>query len=146
MDNEYEISKCIRINSSPPEVWDVLTNPDKISQYFSGAETISDWQAGSAILFHHEYEGEKFTNKGKILAIQPNHLLIYTYWTKYSQTEDLPENYTTMSYALDRLDNMTTLTFTQSNIKNRQWFEGLQTGWDTVLSKIKEIAEGEAIY
>jgi uncharacterized protein YndB with AHSA1/START domain len=141
MDNEFAISKFIGINSSLPEVWEALVNPDKICQYFTGAETISDWQIGSEILFNHEYEGDKFTNKGRILAFQPNQLLIYTYWTKYSQTEDLPENYTTISYAIDGLDNMTTLTLTQSNIKNLQWFEGLQTGWDTVLAKIKEIAE-----
>ena len=146
MDNEFVISKHIEIHSSPPQAWDVLINPDKISQYFTGAETITDWQTGSGILFHHEYEGEKFTNKGWILAFQPYRLLIYSYWTKYSLTEDMPENYTTISYALEGLNNLTSLTLTQSNIKNRQWFEGLQTGWDTVLSKIKEIAEGQAIY
>jgi hypothetical protein len=73
MDNEFVISKHIEIHSSPPQVWDVLINPDKISRYFIGAETITDWQTGSEILFHHEYEGEQFTNKGRIIAFRPKH-------------------------------------------------------------------------
>ena len=38
-------------------------------------------------------------------------------------------------------DNKTKLTFTQTNFKNKEWYEALETGWDMVLVKMKEIAE-----
>ena len=75
------ISKSIDINSDPSAVWDVLINPEKITQYFIGAETLTDWQIGSGIVFIHNYEGQELINKGVILDFDTDHLLRYTYWT-----------------------------------------------------------------
>src|SRR5215472_19080635 len=84
------ISKSIDIHSSPDKIWEVLINPTMIEQYFPGAKTITSWEIGSEILFIHTYEGNKFINKGVILDFDPMHLLSYTYWTAFSNTEDKP--------------------------------------------------------
>ena len=135
------ILKSIDIDSSSGKVWDVLTNPEMIREYFTGAETITNWKIGSEVVFIHIYEGKEFKNKGIIVDFDPGHLLSYTYWTAFSNTEDKPENYTTILYTLTEISNQTRLTLKQTNFKNAEWFHGLETGWDTVLAKIKEIAE-----
>ena len=141
MTHDLVISKSIDINSSPRQVWDVLVNPEKIEQYFTGAQTITDWQVGSEIIFVHRYEGKEFKNKGVILNYDPHNFLAYTYWTAFSNTEDKPENYTKITYTLTPVDNRTILSFTQTNFKNLEWYNGLKIGWDVVLRKIKELAE-----
>jgi len=79
MSTELVISKSIYIFSTPSRVWEVLTNPEMITQYFTGAKTETTWEIGSEITFTHVYEGREFKNKGVILNFEPNHLLRYTY-------------------------------------------------------------------
>jgi len=141
MRSDLTILKSIYINSTPIIVWEVLTNPEMIEQYFTGAKTMTNWEIGSEIIFVHIYEKQEFKNKGVILDFNPEHLLSYTYWTAFSKTEDRPENYTTITYALTRVDDITKLTLKQTNFKSVEWFQGLETGWNTVLAKIKELAE-----
>jgi len=141
MNPELTISKSIDINSDPSRVWDTLINPEKIKQYFTGAETVTDWQVGSQIAFIHNYEGQEFINKGVILNFAVNRILQYTYWTAFSNTEDKPENYTTITYSLAEMNHKTKLMLTQTNFKSEEWYKGLEIGWDIVLAKIKEISE-----
>ena len=139
-----KISKSININSSPSLIWDALINPEKIKQYFSGVETITDWQVGNQIIFTHTYEGKVFINKGVILDFDSNRLLRYTYWTAFSNTEDKPENYTIITYLLNEMNDSTNLMLTQTNLKNEEWYLNLDIGWNTVLSKIKDLVEVSA--
>jgi uncharacterized protein YndB with AHSA1/START domain len=141
MFSELKIFKSVDINAGAPAVWDALVNPVKIAQYFTGAETKTNWQTGSEVVFIHHYEGKVFTNKGIVLDYNPNHLLSYTYWTAFSNTTDKPENYTVITFKLTTIDDTTRLTLTQTNFKNKVWYQGLVSGWDVVLGKIKEIAE-----
>ncbi len=141
MPQDLIISKSIDINSPSLKVWNVLINPEMIAQYFTGAETLTTWQPGSEIVFIHYYEGKEFRNKGHILNFDSNHLLRYTYWTAFSNTEDEPENYTTITYAISEINNKTKLTLTQTNFKSLEWYTGLERGWNIVLAKIKELAE-----
>lgn len=141
MSQDLIISKSIIIDSDSAGVWDVLINPEKIGQYFTGAETFTDWQPGSEIIFVHNYEQQEFRNKGVILNFETNRFLRYTYWTAFSSLEDKPENYTIITYILTTVDDNTKLTFTQTNFKNKEWYEALKIGWDIVLAKMKEIAE-----
>lgn len=140
MSLDLVISKSIDIHSTPSRVWEVLTNPEMIAQYFTGAKTETTWEIGSEIIFTHVYEGKDFRNKGVILNFEPNHLLRYTYWTAFSNAEDSPENYTTITYILTKINSKTNLGLTQTNFKDVDWYKGLEVGWNVVLEKIKELA------
>jgi len=142
MSTDLAISKSIDIFSTASKVWEVLIKPEMITQYFTGAETVTSWQIGSEITFNHIYQGKEFKNKGVILNFEPNKLLRYTYWTAFSNTEDKPENYTTITHDLTETNNITKLSLTQTNFKNAEWHKALEIGWDKVLEKMKELAEG----
>ncbi len=141
MSTELVISKFIDISSSLSRVWEVLTNPEMITQYFTGAKTVTTWGIGSEITFIHIYKEKEFINKGIILNFEPNHLLRYTYWTVFSNTEDKPENYTIITYDLTGMGDKTRLNFNQTNFKNIEWYHALEIGWDQVLEKMRELAE-----
>lgn len=79
MPQDLTLTKSIRINASTATVWEALTNPERIKQYFFGTECISDWKKGSPILYKGVWEGKTFEDKGNILAIVSGKLIYYNY-------------------------------------------------------------------
>ena len=75
MRKELIVKKTINVNTDTSQVWDALTNPDKIKEYLFGTETISDWKVGSPIIFQGEYQGQKYKDKGNILDIKEGQFL-----------------------------------------------------------------------
>lgn len=51
MPQDITLTKSIRIIASTAKVWEALTNPERIKQYFFGTECINDWKKGSPILY-----------------------------------------------------------------------------------------------
>ena len=141
MSQDLTISKSIKIISTPQQVWEILTSPVSISQYIPGAQLKTTWAIGTPVIFTHFYNGATFENKGIVLNFEPHHLLKYSYWTAFSNTEDRPENYTIITYTIAAIGNQTNLTLTQTNCKNAAWYQALEQGWDTVLNTIKELSE-----
>ncbi len=141
MRKELIVKKTIQINADTSQVWDALTNPDKIKQYLFGTETISDWKVGSPIIFQGEYQGQKYKDKGNILDIKEGQLLQYAYWSGFSGLEDKEENYSKVTYKIDRKERHTILTLTQEGFASEQAREHSENNWGMVLDKIKEIIE-----
>jgi len=79
MDRELISKTSIAINAPVAKIWDALINPDVITQYFFGAEVVSDWKEGSPITFRGEYQGNKYEEKGVLLHVKPESLLQYTH-------------------------------------------------------------------
>ncbi|MBC7885478.1 MAG: SRPBCC domain-containing protein [Saprospiraceae bacterium] len=42
------------IKASVAKVWDALTNPEVVKQYFFGTDLVTDWKVGSPIIFQGE--------------------------------------------------------------------------------------------
>jgi len=141
MIKKLKVKKTIEINADTSQVWDALTNPKKIKQYLFGTETISDWKVGSTIIFQGEYQGQKYKDKGKILDIKEGQLLQYAYWSGFSGLEDKEENYSKVTYKLNRKEPYTILTLTQEGFASEQAREHSENNWGMVLDKIKEIIE-----
>ncbi len=131
----------VNIKAPADKVWDALTNPDIIKQYFFGTNAISDWQPGSKLIFRGEWEGKTYEDKGTILENIANKLLRYSYISSLSGLEDKPENYAGISYELDGRDGETTLTITQDNIANEKAREHSEQNWNYVLNSMKQLLE-----
>lgn len=131
----------VKIKASKEEVWDALTNPDKIKQYFFGTNAISDWKQGSSLKFTGEWEGKKYEDKGTILDTQPGKLFRYTYWSSMGKLEDKPENYATVTYELVPAGNETILNVTQDNVASQEGKEHSEQNWNYVLGELKKFVE-----
>lgn len=142
MKNNMTASVKISIDAPVFKVWDALTKPEIIKQYFFGTDAKSDWQVGSPVTFKGEWEGKKYEDKGIVTANESNKLLSYSYWSSMSGKEDKPENYANVTYALTQRNNTTDLTVTQDNIADEKTKEHSVQNWRSVLADLKKLVEG----
>jgi uncharacterized protein YndB with AHSA1/START domain len=132
------------IEAPAERVWAALTRPEMIKQYFFGTDAHTSWQPGTPIRFTGEWQGKQYEDKGTVLAFEPSKLLRYTYWSSMGGMEDKPENYATVTYELQPLnDAVTELTIIQENIPDEKMREHSEGNWAKVLEQLKELLEKE---
>jgi len=129
------------ISAPASRVWDALTNPDIIKQYFFGTQAISDWKEGSSLEFKGEWDGKKYVDKGVILKSEPEKLFQYTYLSSFSNLPDLPEIYANITYELLEEDGETTVTVKQENVANEEARKHSEQNWQNVLKALKDLLE-----
>lgn len=143
MKNEFSAQVSETINAPLFKVWEALTTPEIIKQYFFGTDTKTDWLVDSPITFTGEWEGKTYQDKGTILANDPGRMLQYSYWSSMSGIEDKPENYVTVTYELTAHNGHTLLTISQDNIPTEQMKEHSAENWGKVLKGLKDLVEKE---
>ncbi len=129
------------INAPVSTVWEALTKPEIIKQYFFGTDTITDWKVGSPLIFKGEWEGKKYEDKGTVLKFEPNKMLQYNYWSSMSGIEDKPENYVRITYFVSQEKEKTLLTISQENIPDEKTKEHSEQNWKKVLNNLKNLLE-----
>ena len=142
MDNTRIAEATTTVNAPASRVWEALTNPKLIKQYLFGADVISDWKEGSPILYKGIYEGKAYEDKGSVLKVEPEKLLLITHWSPLSGSPDTPENYHKVRYELAAKDGSTRLTITQDNNSSEEEQEQNARFWTMVLDGIKKVLEG----
>jgi uncharacterized protein YndB with AHSA1/START domain len=142
MSRGFEAIKTVTIHATEREVWNALTNPEKVKQYLHGTEMSTDWKEGSPIVWKGEWKGRSYEDKGTVLEVEPQKLLKYTHWSPMGGSEDKPENYHTVTYELAGEDGMTTLTLTQDNNASQEEADKMAAdNWGPVLNGLKETVE-----
>jgi len=129
------------IDASVEKVWNALTKPEIIKQYFFGTQTTTSWVKGSPITFDGNWEGKSYHDKGTVLDVQKNKLIRYSYWSSMSGIEDKPENYVIVTYKLAGKDGDVELTITQENIPDEKTKEHSEANWRKVLNDLKKLVE-----
>jgi len=141
MKSNINAQVSVNVHASIANVWDALTRPEIIKQYFFGTNTITDWKVGSPIKFQGEWEGRSYEDKGTILEIQKNELIKYDYWSSMSGIEDKPENYVIITYLLSGEDGNVNLTVLQENIRDEKMKTHSEENWNKVLQGLKKVVE-----
>ena len=139
------LKTSIEINAPAARVWEALTNPAIVKQYFFGTNVKTDWKKGSAILWEGEWDGNTYQDTGKILDIDPGKSVKYNYWSSMSGTENIPENYLDITYDLSEKDGKTLLTITQEKIKTEEAKDHSEQNWQSVFGKMKEMVESDQV-
>lgn len=137
--------KTIHINAPASKVWSILTTPESMKLWMSDSEItiLSDWKAGSPILFAGDLHGIPFENKGVIMQIEPEAVFQYTFWSSLSQHPDTPENYALITFRLIPAENGTTLKLTQSNFVTQTIYHHFNFYWTIALEVMKKLIESE---
>ena len=141
MNKDLIVKKLIDIDADCSRVWEALTTPEIVKQYFFGTELISDFILGGEIVFQGDWEGKKYRDKGIILKIIPEEILQYSYWSAFSGLEDKEENYATVSYNLEEINGKTILLLTQAGFANEEAQKHSDAGWEMVLNAMKSLIE-----
>ena len=139
MSLEYIAKKSVAIPAPADKVWEALTNPALIRQYFFGTEAVSKWKVGSPIIFRGVWEGKPYEDKGTILALEKGKLLKYNYWSSFSGTEDVPANYANIIYSLTPDKGGTVLTITQDNCKSAEARDHSAKNWGMILDNLVKL-------
>jgi len=145
MKNNLTGAAGIWIDAPVSKVWEALTTPSIIRQYFFGTIAVSDWKEGCPIIFKGEWRGKNYEDKGTILKVEPQKLFRYTYWSSMSGVEDKPENYVTITYELTERNNGTYLSVKQENIRDEKMRQHSEENWNKVLADLKELLEREPV-
>lgn len=133
------LKTAITFEAPISKVWNGLTNPAIVKQYFFGTNLKSDWKVGSRITFSGEWEGHKYEDGGTIMEINAPKLLKYTYWSSMMGIEDKPENYYNITYDLSEEDGVTTLVIIQDGVKDQAALEHSEQNWQSVFDGLKKI-------
>ncbi len=141
----YSLKTAIEIKAPAAKIWQALTDPTIVKQYFFGTDLKSDWQLGSPITWEGEWEGKRYMDTGTILDIEPGFRVKYNYWSSMSGTEDIPENYIDITYELKETIGKTTLYITQEKIKTEEAKQHSEQNWQWVFGKMKELIEADIV-
>lgn len=139
---DFNAVASVDIRATIEEVWDALINPQKVKQYLHDTNLNTDWKIGSPITWHGVWDGKAYEDKGTVLAFEPDKLLQMTHWSPLTGTEDNPENYHVVTYALTPSAGGTRLVLTQSNNATQEAADSMaEKGWLPILQKMKSLLE-----
>ncbi len=141
MNTSFNIKKEIRINANKSELWKTLTTPALIKRYLMGANATSEWKMGSKIIYQGVFNGIEFRDEGVIDILDYESKYQYSYWSKNHGTDNIPENYVTISYLIVENDNEVILKVNQSNYKLKEIAESMNQIWDLILGNLKTLLE-----
>lgn len=136
-----EIRSATRIDAPIDKVWEAITTPEQIKQWFFGVDTESDWKVGSQLVHSGEYQGKPYIDKGEILEFESPRRLVHTHWSDVSGKPDLPEHYQIVAWDLAERDDGTELTITEENLPSDDAAKTSEAAWSAALKSLKELLE-----
>lgn len=138
----FSTSVSVTVRATRERVWDAITKPAIIKQYFFGTDLDTDWKVGSPLFFRGEWQGKRYEDRGTVLAYEPMNALTYNYWSAFSGAEDKPETRQVIRYQLDSLADGVRVTVTQSNVATQAIADHSAENWRGVLDAMKHLLEG----
>jgi uncharacterized protein YndB with AHSA1/START domain len=141
MSEGYIAAASVTIGAPASEVWRALTDPGIIRRYYFGTEVSTTWEVGSPITWHGEWKGKGYDDKGVILEFDPPTRLSNTHFSPLSGQPDEPQNYHTLTYDLDEVDGVTTVSLTQDNAASPDEAKHDAENWFTMLEGLKAEVE-----
>ena len=131
----------VTIEATLGDVWDAITTPERIEEWFLGVRTQGEWVPGGELVQTGERQGRPYESKAIIDRIEPPELLELRHWSPMSGRPDVPESYEPVVYLLTERDGKTELTVTESNLPSEQAREMSVRIWAMVLDRLKELLE-----
>ncbi len=137
------VIKSVEISTSPNQVWQALTETDKITQWMSGTHVDSQWETGSEITFTGTMPNfnKAYRDRGTVLAIEPEKFLQYSHWSKMSRLPDLPQNRTIITFILEEIGRKTHLTVRHENFEGEDAYKHANFFWGIALNTLKNLLE-----
>lgn len=143
------VKNDITINAPAAKVWDALVNPAMTKKYMYGCEVISDFKKGSPFLWRGVFDGKEIIAvKGNVVEFEEGKHLAFTAFDPNSTIQDIPENYTIITYDLTPEKGGTKLSVSQGDFATvaegeKRYAEVYNggDGWNPILVEIKKLVE-----
>ena len=147
MPNNLIVKKSVTIHAPASWVWEAMTRPELVKQFMFGSDVVCDWKVGSEIVFKGQLKGKEIIFvKGHIVRLEPQRLLEYSCFGPDTGLEDIPANYTKVTYVLIPEKESTLVTVTQGDFSlmgdgEKRHADSVK-GWEYALDGLKNVAEG----
>jgi uncharacterized protein YndB with AHSA1/START domain len=142
------ITRDVRIAASPEVVFDVISRPEHIRDWWS-AETAVEPVAGSTgeLTWRDDATGRVGVAQITVIDAKPHHLFSFR-WTHGPDETLTPSNSLLVTFELFATDDGTVLRMTESGFRERGWeiaqleeaYREHVIGWDFYLPRIAEVA------
>ncbi len=142
--SDLTTAHTVTIDAPADRVWQALTTPAQIKEWFFGVDTESDWRQGGRLVHRGEYQGKPYEDKGEILRIEPPTLLVHTHWSDVSGLPDEPASYQVVTWSLREHDSRTDLTVSEENLPSEQAKATSDQSWPMVLENLQRLFENRA--
>lgn len=138
---KYTSQASIVINAPKQKIWDALTKPEFVKQYFFGTNLDTTWEVGKPIFFRGEWQGKTYEDKGTVLEYSPTNTLSYDYFSPLSGIPDKPDLYQILRYTLEEVPDGIKTTISQSNVETQEKADHSTGNWTMVLQSLKKFVE-----
>ena len=142
MPKELTSEASIEIAAPAARVWQALTDPAEVKQYYFNTDLLADWRVGGEMTFSGEWNGRPYEDRGTVIDIDAPHHLSYSHWSPLGGQPDTPENRHVLDFTLEECDGQTHLTLTQDNNANEEERAHSTTMWTQMLADLKALIEG----
>lgn len=127
------------IKTTPDKLWNAITNPEFMKQYWFGTHCESGWKAGSP--WKMIYADGKITDAGEIIESDPPKRLVIN-WRNEWNPELKAEGYSRCTFEIEPVGDATKLTVTHGiDTKPSKLIEAVSGGWPRILSNLKSLLE-----
>ncbi|HEY4942639.1 MAG TPA: SRPBCC family protein [Rhizomicrobium sp.] len=127
------------IRTTPQKLWDALTQPEFIKQYWFDMTQESEWKPGAA--WTMKFADGRVTDTGEVLEIDPPRRLVLK-WRNEFMPELKAEGFTRCVYDLEQDGESMKLTVTHSIERDgAKVIEAVSGGWPRILSSLKSLLE-----
>lgn len=142
-DTNPVITKTITINAPAGKIWQALTNPVDMAKWMAETELAinTTWQTGSPIIISGAFYKKPFENKGVVLAFEPERKVAYSHLSSISRLEDVPENYSHITFNLTPANGQTALTVTITRFATDVIYKHLAFYWNVTLEVLRRYVE-----
>ena len=137
----------VTINAPRAKVWDALVNPDTIMQYMPVTSVVSEWEAGSSIVWTSEFQGKPFEVKGTVLRFEPERLLEYDHSLPIFRPSGGGHSREDRRVTIELRDSeaQTHVAVIEQGNKNKREFEHSEGSWRMALNGMKALLEGARV-
>ena len=137
--NQTRFVYVIYIRTTPVELWQALTDPQRIRQYRFGTSVECDWQQGSPWRMIHPDRG--LLDTGEILAIDPPRRMVIR-WQNEWDLAFKAEGPSRCTIELEPEDKAVKLTVTHEiDRPDSPFITAVSDGWPRILSNLKSLLE-----
>jgi uncharacterized protein YndB with AHSA1/START domain len=127
------------IRTTQEKLWEALTSPDFITQYWFGMKCDSDFKTGSP--WRLVFTDGRVADTGEIVeADAPRRLAIK--WRNEFRPELKAEGYSLCTFELEPADGAVKLTVTHGiDVPEAKFVQAVSGGWPVILSNLKSLLE-----
>jgi len=127
------------IRTTPQKLWDALTKPEFIKQYWFNMTQECDWKVGAS--WKMLFSDGRIADAGEVLEIDPPRRLVLR-WHNEFRPELKAEGDSRCVYDLEQDGDVMKLTITHSSERdNAKLIEAVSGGWPRILSSLKSLLE-----